>query len=189
MVSKVQKIATPLAEETLSVLRAGDEVLISGVLYTARDQAHRRLVETIESGGQPPFDLRGQVLFYAGPTPGRDGQLVGVIGPTTSSRLDVFTPFLLEQGIRGMIGKGRRSETVREAIRRHQGIYLAAVGGIAAYLSRFVTSSELVAYEDLGPEAIYRLEVQDLPAVVAIDSQGHDLYEEAALRYRKPRNH
>lgn len=181
------KITTPLSAETVAGLSAGDEVSITGIVYTARDQAHRLLVKAIEKGEALPLDLQGQVVFYAGPTPGPGGNLVGAIGPTTSSRLDEFTPTLLEHGLKGMIGKGRRSDRVKESIQRYQAVYLAAIGGVAAFFSRFIVGAEIIAYQDLGPEAIYRLEVRDFPALVAIDSRGNDYYEQAVWRYQQRR--
>ncbi|MDI3280768.1 MAG: FumA C-terminus/TtdB family hydratase beta subunit [Bacillota bacterium] len=179
------RLLTPLAREALAELRAGQPVLFTGWLYTARDMAHQRLVEALRRGEKLPFDPRGAVIYYAGPAPARPGEVVGPVGPTTSGRMDPYTPALLAAGVAALIGKGRRSPEVRRALAEHGAIYCAAVGGAAAYLRRFITACELVAYPDLGPEAVWRLAVQDFPAVVVNDTRGGDLYEEAAARYRQ----
>lgn len=165
-------------------LKVGEKVLISGVIYTARDKAHQRLVEAIAQDEKIPIELKNQVIFYAGPTPAKSGEGIGVIGPTTSSRMDPFTVVLLKQGLKGMIGKGNRSFEVKKAIRKHQAVYFVATGGAAAFLSRSVKQAEVVAYGDLGPEAVYRLEVEKFPGVVALDSHGGDLFKEAVKKYR-----
>lgn len=177
------ELQIPLREAKLKKLEIGDEVLISGIIYTARDKAHQRLVETITRGEEIPVDLKDQVIFYAGPTPAKSGEGIGVIGPTTSSRMDPFTATLLKQGLKGMIGKGDRSSEVKKAIRQYQAIYFVATGGAAAFLSKIVKRAEVVAYRNLGPEAIYRLEVEKFPVVVAVDSQGGDLFAEAVRKY------
>jgi len=186
-VTKVQPtpLTTPLREENLRGLRAGDRVLLSGVVYTARDTAHRRLAALLDRGEELPFDLKDQVLYYAGPSPTRPGEVVGSIGPTTSGRMDPFTPRLLEAGVRATIGKGRRSPEVIEAMKRFGAVYFGAVGGVAALLARSVTACEVVAFPELGPEAIRRLEVQAFPAVVINDTAGGDLYEAGAARSRQ----
>lgn len=171
-------IQTPLLIEEVRDLRAGMKVAMEGVLYTARDEAHRRMVEAISRGEELPILLENQVLFYAGPTPAPPGRMMGSIGPTTSSRMDQYTPALLERGLRGMIGKGNRSPLVVEAIKKYGGVYFLAIGGIAALLGKKVQKCELVAYPDLGPEAIYRLEVKDFPLLVGIDCLGNNLYPE-----------
>jgi fumarate hydratase subunit beta len=181
----MRKITTPLSDEVISSLRAGDQVLISGILYTARDAAHKRLVEALEGGQELPFDLQGQTLYYVGPTPAPPGRVIGSAGPTTSGRMDSFTPRLLAAGLKGMIGKGSRSPQVREAIKKHRAIYFAAIGGAGALIARSIKGVEMVAYEDLGPEAIRRLTVEDLPAIVVNDIYGGDLYEEGKARYRR----
>ncbi len=181
-----KRIRAPLDAETIADLHAGDQVLISGTLLTARDAAHKRLVEALAAGEPLPVDLRGQVIYYVGPTPARPGLPVGSAGPTTSGRVDPYTPALLDAGVRGMIGKGYRSEAVREAIVRHGAVYFAAVGGTGAYLARRIVAAEVVAYGDLGPEAIYRLVVEDFPAIVVNDRYGADLYRMASERYREP---
>ncbi|MFQ5826501.1 MAG: Fe-S-containing hydro-lyase [Dehalococcoidia bacterium] len=181
----MRKITTPLSDEVIASLRAGDQVLISGTLYTARDAAHKRLIEALERGQELPFDLQGQTLYYVGPTPAPPGRVIGSAGPTTSGRMDGFTPRLLAAGLKGMIGKGSRSPEVREAIKRHRAIYLAAIGGAGALIAGSIKRVEMVAYEDLGTEAIRRLTVEDLPAIVVNDIYGGDLYEEGKARYRR----
>jgi fumarate hydratase subunit beta len=172
-------ITTPLTDEVCSVLKAGDRVSLSGEVYTARDVAHRRLFEAALKGEKLPVKLKGEIIFYAAPTPARPGRAVGSIGPTTSSRMDPYTPELLSRGLKGMIGKGKRSSEVVSAIRKYGAVYFGAPGGVAALLAGCVKSSEVVAYEDLGPEAILRMEVSEMPLVVLIDVSGRDLYEEA----------
>lgn len=174
--SNMPEVAVPLTDETIDTLGAGSRVTVTGTLYTARDQAHKRLVEAITAGAELPIPLAGQVLFYAGPAPAAPGRAIGSIGPTTSSRMDSYTAVLLESGIKGMIGKGDRSDDVIEAIERHHAVYFAALGGAAALLARFVIASEVVAYADLGPEAIYRLDVKGFPVVVAVDCRGGNVY-------------
>lgn len=183
--SGVISLATPLSDETAAGLRIGDQVLLSGVVYTARDAAHKRMVELIEKGEPLPFDPAGQVIYYVGPTPPRPGEVIGSAGPTTSGRMDSYAPLLIERGLKGMIGKGQRDENVLEAMRRHKAVYFAAVGGAGALIARCIVSSEVIAWEDLGPEAVHRLEVRDFPLVVANDAHGGDLFREGAARYRK----
>jgi fumarate hydratase subunit beta len=168
-----------LTDDLCASLHAGDMILLSGEVFTARDAAHRRLQETLQRGDALPFDVRGAVIFYAGPSPTKPGRIIGSIGPTTSYRMDPFAPLLMEQGMKGMIGKGKRSPEVVAAMQRYKAIYFGAIGGIAALTARCVRSVDLVAYADLGPEAILRLELVDLPVVVVNDTQGRDLYEEA----------
>lgn len=172
-----RKLTVPFDSETARTLRAGEQVLLTGHVYTARDAAHARLVQAIMDGEQPPIDLRHQTIFYAGPAPARPGAVIGSIGPTTSGRMDPYTPTLLRHGLTGMIGKGLRSAEVVQAMREQGAVYFAALGGAAALLARSVVAVELVAYEDLGTEAIRRLNVQDLPVIVAIDSEGKSLYK------------
>jgi len=169
-------VTAPLTESVCRTLQTGDRVAISGVVYALRDAAHRRMFETAAQGKPLPIPLAGQVFFYAAPTPAKPGRIIGSMGPTTSSRMDRYTPRFLEMGLLGMIGKGKRSEDVRQAIARHHAVYFGAIGGIAALMSRSVRRAEVVAYEDLGTEAIMRLEVEALPAVVLIDSAGRDLF-------------
>lgn len=173
----MKKIRLPLEIEDVETLRAGDEVTLSGTLYTARDAAHKRLCELIATGAPLPIVLEGAVLYFVGPTPAQPGKPVGSAGPTTSSRMDAFSPTLVAHGLRGMIGKGNRCAEVIEAMRQHGCVYFAATGGAGALLAQRIRSSEVVAWEDLGTEAIRRLEVVDFPAVVAIDREGNNLYE------------
>lgn len=172
------EIRTPLSIDICAGLNAGDQVLLSGWVYTGRDAAHRRLYEAIGREENPPVNLRDEVLFYAAPTPAGPGRIIGSIGPTTSGRMDAFTPRLLEAGLRGMIGKGRRSPTVVEAIKIHRAVYFGAIGGIAALTARCIANVSVAAYEDLGPEAMLRLELVRLPLVVINDVNGNDLYQE-----------
>jgi len=181
-----ERIETPLTKDDVSRLSCGDRVLLSGVVYTARDQAHRRMFEALSRGEALPFPLDGQVLFYAGPSPAPPGAVIGAVGPTTSARMDRYTPVLLANGLRGMIGKGRRSGDVIEAIRRYGAVYFGAMGGVAALLSRCVREASVVAYGDLGPEAVRRLVVADFPLVVINDREGRDLYDEAVRLYGRP---
>ena len=181
----VKKVSLPLTEKELTGLKAGDNVLLSGVLYVARDAAHKRMFEALERGEPLPFDIRGQTLYYMGPSPAKPGKVIGSAGPTTSSRMDSYTPRLLAGGLKGMIGKGVRSKEVKAAMKKHQAVYLAAVGGTGALISRSIVKSETVAYDDLGPEAILRLEVKDFPATVVNDIYGGDLYIEGKVKYRK----
>jgi fumarate hydratase subunit beta len=179
-----KKIRLPLTDRTIADLKAGDAVLLSGVLYTARDAAHQRMVAALERGERLPFDIRGQTLYYVGPSPAPPGRVIGSAGPTTSSRMDEFTPALLAAGLKGMIGKGPRSAEVRDAIKKYRAVYFAAVGGVGALLSQSIEKAEVVAYPDLGPEAVLRLEVKDFPATVINDVTGRDLYEEGSVAYR-----
>jgi fumarate hydratase subunit beta len=176
-------ITSPLEPKVIEKLRAGDRVLINGTLYVARDAAHKRLIETIKEGKSPPFAIEGQTIYYMGPSPAPPGKIIGSAGPTTSGRMDRYTIPLLEAGLRAMIGKGARSLAVREAIKRYKAIYFAAIGGAGALISKCIKKVEVVAYPELGPEAIYRLEVEKLPAIVINDIYGGDLYEEGRSRY------
>jgi fumarate hydratase subunit beta len=178
------RITTPILDDSvIENLKAGDLVLISGVIYTARDAAHKRIVEALEKGEELPFDLKGQIIYYAGPAPAKPGKPIGSVGPTTSYRMDPYAPKLLEAGLKGMIGKGSRNQEVIEAIKKFKGVYFGAVGGAAAYLARCVKSSEVIAYEDLGPEAVRRLVVEDFPAFVVNDVYGNDLYKMGRSQY------
>ncbi len=169
-------LKTPLTDEDLERLKTGDRVLISGVIYTARDAAHKRMIELLDSGQELPFDIRGQVIYYAGPAPAKPGAVIGSCGPTTSYRMDVYTPKLIQRGLKGMIGKGTRSREVKESMMIHKAVYFAAIGGLGAVLAKTVKEAEVIAYPDLGPEAIRRLVVEDFPAIVAIDVRGGDIY-------------
>lgn len=180
------KIQLPLKDADLERLHAGDHVLLSGVIYTGRDAAHRRMIAALEKGEALPFDVRGQVIYYVGPTPARPGRVIGSAGPTTSMRLDPYTPALLEAGLKGIIGKGGRGPAVREALKKHKAVYFAAVGGIGALLSQRIKKVDIVAYEDLGTEAVRRMEVEDFPAVVVDDVHGNDLLEMGKAKYRQP---
>lgn len=177
------RVATPLTDDAIAGLEAGDRVLLSGVIYTARDAAHARLVELLHRGEPLPIDLKDQVIYYAGPSPARPGRIVGSLGPTTSGRMDAYTLTLLHAGLKGMIGKGYRSREVVDAVVRHGAVYFAATGGAAALLAKKVVKCDVVAYEDLGCEAIHRLEVVDFPLIVINDSQGRDFYAENQSRY------
>jgi fumarate hydratase subunit beta len=179
------RITAPILDDSVvESLKAGDFVLISGVIYTARDAAHKRMVEALEKGEPLPFDVKGQIIYYAGPAPAKPGKPIGSVGPTTSYRMDPYAPKLLEAGLKGMIGKGSRNEEVKEAIKKFKGVYFGAVGGAAAYLARCVKKAEVIAYEDLGPEAVRRLEVVDFPAFVINDIYGNDLYEMGRKKYQ-----
>lgn len=172
-----RRIALPLTAELAKTLRSGDEVLLTGEILTARDAAHKRLFEAHMRGERLPVDLADATIYYAGPTPAKEGQIIGSCGPTTSCRMDAYSPALIALGARGMIGKGERSDAVIEAIRAHSGVYFGAIGGAGALISKCVKAVEVVAYEDLGTEAIRKLSVVDMPLVVVIDSEGNDLYK------------
>lgn len=179
-----REIQAPIDRETAKSLRAGDYVKITGTIYTARDAAHKRMAEALENGEKLPINIEGTTIYYLGPTPAREGRPIGSAGPTTASRMDKYTPKLLDLGMAGMIGKGKRTQEVVDAVVRNGGVYFAAVGGAGALLSKRILSSEVVAYEDLGTEAIRRLTVEDFPVIVVIDSQGNNLYEAAAEQWR-----
>ncbi len=179
-----KKITVPFTEEQALSLHAGDSVLITGVIYTARDAAHKRLVALLDAGEPLPCDLKDQIIYYVGPTPAKPGGIIGSAGPTTSYRMDAYAPRLMDEvGLRGMIGKGLRSAEVIDAIRRNKGVYLAAIGGAGALLASTVTACEVIAYSDLDSEAIHRLEVVDFPAVVVLDCHGGNLYETGRAAY------
>jgi len=181
-------IKSPIDAETIEKLTAGTKVLLSGVIYTARDAAHQRLVQALDRGDRLPFDLSGQTLYYMGPSPARPGQIIGSAGPTTSSRMDGYTPLLLAAGIRAMIGKGSRSPAVRDAIKKHKAVYFAATGGAGALLSKCIKQAEVIAYKELGAEAVLRLTVEDFPAIVANDIYGGDIFEQGKANYRRGGN-
>jgi len=178
-------ITSIIKEEIIEKLTVGTRVTISGVIYTARDAAHHRLIQALEKGGELPFDLKGQTLYYMGPSPARAGQVIGSAGPTTSQRMDRYTPQLLAAGVKAMIGKGNRSPEVREAIRKYKAVYLVATGGAGALLARTIKRVEVIAYEELGTEAIMRLTVENFPAIVANDIYGEDLFEQGKAKYKK----
>ena len=174
---EVKQITTPLSDEDIKSLSAGDEVLITGSIFTGRDQAHKRLCELIDAGKELPVELQGQVIYFVGPTPAQKGRSIGAAGPTTSSRMDAFSPKLIAKGLKGMIGKGHRGDQVRDALQKYGAIHFATLGGAGALLSKQITNAEVIAYEDLGTEAIRRLEVVDFPAVVAYDANGQTVYK------------
>ena len=180
-----RELSLPYHDEDLIQIRPGDEVILSGVLYVGRDQVHKRLYEAVVKGEDLPFSFQGNAIYYMGPSPAREGRPIGSAGPTTASRMDKYTPRLLDLGLGAMVGKGKRTQAVKDAIVRNGCVYFAAVGGAGALLSQRILSSEVIAYEDLGTEAIRRLEVKDFPVVVVIDSEGHDLYETAIKEYAR----
>jgi fumarate hydratase subunit beta len=181
--SEVQKIHAPLTESDVRSLKAGDDVLIDGFVYTARDMAHKRLCEAIEAGRGLPFELAGAIIYFVGPTPAPPGRIIGAAGPTTSSRMDPFSPALIANGLKAMIGKGYRGEAVREALKKYGAVHLATLGGAGALLSKHIVASEVIAYEDLGTEAVRKLKVVDFPTVVAYDCYGNSVYkQESAVK-------
>lgn len=180
----LKAIRVPFEEGVLEALRSGDLVSLSGTLYTGRDQTHRRLVALLNEGRELPVDLKGQLLYYVGPSPAREGQVIGAAGPTTSYRMDLYTPRLLELGLKATLGKGSRSLPVRQAMKKHGAVYFATVGGAGALLSKSITKSELVAFEDAGPEALFRFQVENFPALVINDLEGRDFYEMVAEERR-----
>lgn len=178
-----KRITTPLKDEDLKDLKAGDSVLLSGYIYTSRDAGHKRMVEALNSGKSLPVDIKDQVIYYVGPTPAKPGMALGSAGPTTSYRMDAYTPQLLEAGLNGMIGKGKRNDEVVEAMKKYKAVYFGAIGGAAALTAKCVKSSELIDYEDLGSEALRKLYVEDLPLIVVIDSEGNNFYEIGQREY------
>ncbi|MGM0414318.1 MAG: Fe-S-containing hydro-lyase [Bacillota bacterium] len=184
----MKKITLPLKDDVVKNLQAGEEVRLTGTIYTARDQAHKRLVEALEAGDELPFNIDGSVIYYVGPAPNKPGKVIGSAGPTTSYRMDPFVEPLLKAGLKGMIGKGARSETVRDAIRRYDAVYFAAVGGAAALIAEHIKEAEVIAYPELGPEAIRKLYVEDLPLFVVNDTDGNDLYEQGQKKFIKNNN-
>ncbi len=180
-----REITAPIDRDTIKTLHAGDYVYISGTIYTARDAAHKRMTETLDAGGDLPLEIKGNVIYYMGPSPAREGRPIGSAGPTTASRMDKYTPRLLDLGMGAMIGKGKRSQTVIDAIVRNGAVYFAAVGGAGAILSKCIKKSEVIAYEDLGTEAIRKLTIENLPVIVVIDAEGNNLYETAFKEYQR----
>jgi len=185
MRDKGKGLATPFSEEDVQNLKSGDKVLLNGIIYTARDEAHKRLIQLIKKNEPLPFNLRGQVIYYVGPSPARPGMPIGAAGPTTSYRMDPYAPDLIARGLKGMIGKGSRSKSVKDAIKKYKAVYFAAIGGAGALIARSIISANIIAYKELGPEAIYQLEVKDLPLIVVNDMYGGDFYEEGVKRYAR----
>jgi fumarate hydratase subunit beta len=179
-------LKTPLENSTIEKLKAGDKVRISGVLYTARDAAHKRLIEMVVAGKDLPFDVKGQLLYYVGPTPAKPGQVIGSAGPTTSYRMDTYAPTLIKMGLKGTIGKGGRSKEVQEAMKQYKAVYFAAVGGAAALIAKTIKKVEIIAFDDLGTEAIRKMEVENFPAIVVNDTKGGDLYNIGREKYKIP---
>jgi fumarate hydratase subunit beta len=179
------EITTPLSDEVIEQLQAGDKVTISGTIYVARDAAHKRMIETLDRGEPLPFDPQGQIIYYMGPSPAKPGKPIGSAGPTTSYRMDPYAPRLMEVGLKGMIGKGNRSRPVREAMQKHKALYFAAIGGAGALIAMSIREAEIIAYDDLGAEAMRRLRVEDFPAIVVNDIYGGDAYEDGQESYRK----
>jgi len=180
------KLVPPLTDAVVEKLKAGDRVVISGIIYTGRDMAHKYMVEGFQKGEKPPFDFKGQILYYTGPTPAAPGKVIGAAGPTTSYRMDKYAPALLELGLKGMIGKGPRGQEVKDAIKKYKAVYFAAIGGAGALISRTIKKAEVIAYPELGTEAVMRLEVENFPAIVVNDVHGEDLYRIGVEKYREP---
>ncbi len=183
--AKTIKLTAPLTDQDVLQLNIGDTVLVSGVIYTARDAAHKRLVDLLAAGQPLPMDLAGQIMYYVGPSPARPGRVIGAAGPTTSYRMDSYAPTLIKLGLKAMIGKGKRSPEVIEAMKTHKAVYLGATGGAGALISQRIKAAEVIAFPELGPEAVHRLEVEDFPAIVINDCQGRDLYEQGVREYRR----
>jgi len=179
------RLNLPLTEEVVGKLKAGDKVTLSGVLYTSRDSAHKRMVEALDKGEKLPIDIAGQTIYYMGPAPAKPGQVIGSAGPTTSGRMDAYAPRLMAVGLKGMLGKGLRSQAVKDAMKKYKAVYLVATGGAGALIAQRIKKCQVVAYDDLGAEAIHRLEVEDLPAIVVNDIYGGDLYEQGRAKYEK----
>lgn len=183
--SEAIRLKTPLADADVEKLKAGDKVLLNGVIYTGRDAAHKRLYDLLLEGKPLPIEVKGQVIYYVGPAPAKPGQVIGSAGPTTSGRMDAYSPKLIEIGLKGMIGKGMRKKEVVEAMKKYKAVYFAATGGAGALLAKAIKKAQVVAYDDLGPEAINRLEVEDFPVIVVNDTKGNDLYEEGMRKYAR----
>jgi len=176
-------ITSPMHDETIAKLKAGDQVLISGIVYVGRDAAHKRIVEVLDRGEKPPFEIKGQTIYYMGPSPAKPGEVIGAAGPTTSGRMDAYAPRLMAEGLKGMIGKGLRTQEVKDAMIKYKAVYFAAIGGAGALISKSIKKAEVIAYDDLGAEALRRLEVENLPVTVINDIHGGDLYEEGKKKY------
>jgi fumarate hydratase subunit beta len=179
-----KKITLPLTDEVLKDLKTGDNLLLTGIIYAARDAAHKKMVEALDQGEPLPFDIKGALIYYMGPTPARPGRVIGSAGPTTSGRMDAYAPRLITEGLKGMIGKGSWSKAVKDAMMKHKAVYLGVIGGVGALISQRIKKAEVVAYEELGAEAVLRLEVEDFPVIVVNDIYGGDLYEEGKAKYR-----
>jgi len=179
-----KNITLPLTDETLKDLKAGDNIILTGILYVGRDTAHKRIVEALDQGKPLPFDIKGQTIYFMGPSPAKPGRPIGAAGPTTSGRMDAYSPRLIKEGMKGMIGKGMRSQAVKDAMTKYKAVYLAAIGGAGALIAKSIKKSEVVAYEELGAEAIRRLEVKDFPVTVVNDIYGGDLYQEGKAKYK-----
>ena len=184
----IKRITTPLTEEKVKDLKCGDSVLLSGKLYTARDAAHKRLIDILDRGEELPINIKDETIYYVGPTPAKPGEVIGSAGPTTSYRMDAYSPKLLDLGLKGMIGKGKRNKEVINSMKKNNAVYFGAIGGAAALIGKCITASEVILYEDLGSEAIRRLEVKDLPLIVVIDSEGNNLYEKGREEYKEMLN-
>jgi len=182
--SEAIRLETPLTQEKVNDLKAGDKVLISGVIYTGRDAAHKKIVEAMEQGLDLPFPMKDQIIYFVGPTPAKEGQVIGSAGPTTSGRMDAYSPKLIAEGLTGMIGKGLRCQEVIEAMKEHGAVYFGAIGGAGALISKRIVAAEVIAYPELGPEAVRRLIVKDFPVIVIIDHEGNNLYEIGKAQYR-----
>jgi len=180
----VKKVTLPLTDETLKDLKAGDNILLTGVMYVGRDAAHKRLVEALDQGKPLPFDIKGQTIYFMGPSPAKPGKPIGSAGPTTSGRMDAYSPRLIAEGLKGMIGKGMRSQAVKDAMKKYKAVYLAAIGGAGALIAKSIKKSEVIAYEELGAEAIRRLDVEEFPVTVVNDIYGGDLYQEGKAKYK-----
>jgi len=183
--NEVIRIETPLTQEKLKTLKAGDKVLISGMIYTGRDAAHKKIADALEQGKDLPFAMHDQIIYFVGPTPAKEGQVIGSAGPTTSGRMDAYSPKLIAEGLTGMVGKGLRSPEVIEAMKKHGAVYFGAIGGAGALIAQHIVSAEVIAYPELGPEAVRRLIVKDFPVIVIIDHDGNNLYEIGKAQYRK----
>jgi fumarate hydratase subunit beta len=183
-----RSVQLPLSDEVVETLHAGDELLLTGVIYVGRDAAHKRMIETLEAAERLPVDLKGQIIYFMGPTPARPGKIIGSAGPTSSYRMDTYSPRLMAEGLKGMIGKGMRSREVKEAMKQYKAVYLGAIGGAGALISRCIRKVEIVAYDDLGAEALRRIVVQDFPVTVVNDIYGGDLYEKGRSQYRRTAN-
>jgi len=184
MVEK-KKITTPLTDDIVSDLKIGDQVLISGTIYTGRDAAHKKMVDAIEKGEQLPFDPKGQIIYFVGPTPAKPGNAIGSAGPTTSYRMNAYSPTMIDNGLKGMIGKGQMSDEVRNKLKEHKAVYFLAIGGAGALISKSIKEAEVIAYDELGPEAVRKLKVEDFPAIVTFDCHGGNLFDEGIKEYSR----